>query len=186
MFLKLIRYSYSSGGKSFACQPFNIATLFTLIENLGSRLANTVIENQDFEVLIKHYDRPDSFFYCDPPYYTSEYVYDCGFTWEDHLRLKKALSECKGKWLISYNDCPEIREIYHEYCLFGFTRIHSMVQKYEAGKEFPELVIGNYDLYERERNRPQQLTLFDFTENLRTEEINKILQERIIGCKIRN
>lgn len=127
MFLKLIRYSYSSGGKSFACQPFNIATLFTLIENLGSRLANTVIENQDFEVLIKHYDRPDSFFYCDPPYYTSEYVYDCGFTWEDHLRLKKALSECKGKWLISYNDCPEIREIYHEYCLFGFTRIHSMV-----------------------------------------------------------
>ena len=186
MFLKLIRYSYSSGGKSFACQPFNIATLFTLIDNLSKRLANTVIENQDFEVLIKHYDRPDSFFYCDPPYFTSEYVYDCGFTWEDHLRLKKALSECKGKWLVSYNDCLEIRELYHEYCLFGFTRIHSMVQKYEAGKEFPELVIGNYDLYERERNRPQQLSLFDFTENMRTEEINNILKERIIGCKIRN
>ena len=87
--------------------------------------------------------------------------------------------------MVSYNDCPEIREIYKEYCLFGFTRIHSMVQKYEAGKEFPELVIGNYDLYERERNRPQQLTLFDFTENMRDEEINKILKERIIGCKIR-
>lgn len=61
MFLKLVRYSYSSGGKSFACQPFNVAALFILIEQLGKRLANAVIENQDFEVLIKHYDRPDSF-----------------------------------------------------------------------------------------------------------------------------
>ena len=86
MFLKLLRYSYSSGCKSFACQPFNIASLFTLIEQLGKRMANVVIENQDFEVLIRHYDRPDSFYYCDPPYYDSEYVYECGFTWEDHQR----------------------------------------------------------------------------------------------------
>lgn len=129
MFLKLIRYSYSSGGKSFACQPFNIASLFTLITQLGVRMAETVIENQDFEVLIKHYDRPDSFFYLDPPYYTSEYVYDCGFTWEDHLRLHRALSEAQGQWLISYNDCPEIRELYGDFNQFGFSRIHSMVQK---------------------------------------------------------
>ena len=35
MFLKLLRYSYSSGGKSFACQPFNIAGLFGLIQQVG-------------------------------------------------------------------------------------------------------------------------------------------------------
>lgn len=184
MFLKLVRYSYSSGGKSFACQPFNVATLFTLIEQLGKRLANAVIENQDFEVLIKHYDRPDAFFYCDPPYFTSEYVYECGFTWEDHLRLFRALSESKGQWLISYNDCPEIRELYRNYNQFGFTRIHSMVQKYEAGKEFPELLIGNYDLYERERQKPLQLTLFD-GDGLSPEQIEKILKECIIQCKIK-
>lgn len=28
MFLKLLRYSYSSGGKSFACQPFSVVSLF--------------------------------------------------------------------------------------------------------------------------------------------------------------
>ncbi len=27
MFLKLLRYSYSSGGKSFACQPFSLVSL---------------------------------------------------------------------------------------------------------------------------------------------------------------
>ena len=28
--------------------------------------------NQDFEVLINHYDRPSAFFYNDPPYISSE------------------------------------------------------------------------------------------------------------------
>lgn len=185
MFLKLIRYSYSSGGKSFACQPFNIASLFTLIEQLAKRLANAVIENQDFEVLIRHYDRTDAFIYCDPPYYTSEYVYECGFTWEDHLRLKNALAEAKGKWLVSYNDCPEIRDLYRDYNQFGFTRVHSMVQKYEAGKEFPELLIGNYDFYERERQSSRQLTLFEMENELSPEETEKILKECIIQCKTR-
>ena len=61
MFLKLLRYSYSSGGKSFACQPFSVVSLFKLIKQVGKRLENVVIENQDFEVLIKHYDRENSF-----------------------------------------------------------------------------------------------------------------------------
>lgn len=183
MFLKLVRYSYSSGGKSFACQPFNVASLFSLIEKLSKRLANAVIENQDFEVLIKHYDRPDAFFYCDPPYYTSEYVYQCGFTWDDHIRLRNALAESKGKWLVSYNDCPEIRELYEGFQFFDFKRIHSMVQKYEAGKEFPELLIANYDMFEREKNKPYQLTLFDKPDT--AFDFNKILKESIVSCKLK-
>ncbi len=79
MFLKLLRYSYSSGGKSFAGQPFSVATLFSLINKLSRRMENTVIENQDFEVLINHYDRPSAFFYSDPPYVSSEYMYERGF-----------------------------------------------------------------------------------------------------------
>lgn len=184
MFLKLLRYSYSSSGRSFACQPFSVRSLFGLIQDLSRRLENTIIENQDFEVLIKHYDRPDAFIYCDPPYYTSEYVYACGFTWEDHVRLKNTLSQTEGKWLVSYNDCEEIRELYQGYEFFDFKRIHSMVQKYEAGKEFPELLIGNYDLYERERKRPRQLTLREIAEE-KTEDIQKILKEGITSCRNR-
>ena len=32
-----------------------------------------------------------------------------------------------------------------------------MAQRYEAGKEFKELLIGNYDLFEREKAKPAQL-----------------------------
>ena len=111
-------------------------------------------------MLIKHYDRENSFFYCDPPYFTSEYMYDCDFVWDDHVRLFQTLHDIKGKFLVSYNDCKEIRELYDGCYFYSFKRVHSMVQKYEAGREFPELLIGNYDLSERKNNEPCQLTLF--------------------------
>lgn len=183
MFLKLIRYSYSSSCKSFACQPFKISTLYSLIKQTSARFENVTIENQDFETLIKHYDREDSFFYCDPPYFSSEYVYACGFAWNDHVRLHDTLAGAKGTWLLSYNDCPEIRELYDGYSFYDFTRVHSMVQKYDPGKEFPELLIANYDLQERARGSPMQLSLFTPSLVDDIEEIDKIMKESITRCK---
>ncbi len=180
MFLKLLRYSYSSGCKSFASQPFDIRKIFSLIRELESRMSNVVVENQDFETLIKHYDRADTFFYADPPYFSSEGMYEVGFTWDDHVRLRDTLSGVKGKFLLSYNDCLEIRELYEDFSVFDFSRVHNMAQRYEAGKEFKELLIGNYDLYERERGKPKQIGMFEDK-----FDYEKILKESIISCKIR-
>lgn len=182
MFLKLLRYSYSSGCKSYASQPFDIRKLFCLIKRLESRLANVVIENQDFETLIKHYDRADSFFYADPPYFSTEDMYAVGFDWDDHVRLRDTLANIKGKFLLSYNDCSEIRELYEDFSIFDFTRTHSMAQRYEAGREFKELLIGNYDLSERERLKPRQLNIFS---EQREFDYKKILRESIISCRLR-
>lgn len=182
MFLKLLRFSYSSSGKSYASQPFDIQKLFGLISQLKERLANVVVENQDFETLIKHYDRPDTFFYLDPPYFSTEDMYEVGFGWEDHVRLRDTLKSIKGKFLLSYNDCEEIRKLYNGFSVFDFARTHSMAQRYEAGKEFKELLIGNYDLYEREKAKPQQLTLFEIECENANFDYEKILKECII-CK---
>lgn len=180
MFYKLLRYSYSSSGKSYASQPMDITHLYDLIKSAGKRLKKTVIENQDFEVLIKHYDRDNAFFYCDPPYYSSEYVYQCGFTWDDHLRLKNTLANSKGKWLVSYNDCEEIRNLYDGYSFFDFTRLYNMKQRINVGEQFPELLIGNYDMYERQRNKPLQLSLLDLTTEQQID-LEQILKECIIN-----
>lgn len=177
MFLKLLRYSYSSSGKSYACQPFSIRSLFRLIEDVSLRLSNVVIENQDFETLIKHYDRKETFFYCDPPYIKTEHFYSCGFGWEDHLRLRNTLLGIDGKFLLSYNDCAESRRLYKDCSIIAFERKHNMAQKFEPGKQFPELLISNYDLLERERELPYQLTFFDSN----TADINTILKEKIIN-----
>ena len=63
-------------------------------------MANVVVENQDFETLIKHYDRTDTFFYADPPYFSTEDMYAVGFNWNDHVRLRNTLAEIKGKFLL--------------------------------------------------------------------------------------
>lgn len=184
MFLKLLRFSYSSSGKSYASQPFDIQKLFGLISQLQDRMANVVVENQDFETLIKHYDRPDAFFYLDPPYFSTEDMYEIGFEWDDHVRLRDTLKNIKGKFLLSYNDCDEIRELYNGFSMFDFSRTHSMAQRYEASKEFKELLIGNYDLYEREKLKPKQLTIFELQNDDENFDYEKILKECIIQCKI--
>ena len=184
MFLKLLRFSYSSSGKSYACQPFDLRNLVDLIKSLQNRMANVVVENQDFEKLILHYDRPDSFFYLDPPYFSTEDMYAVEFGWEDHMRLRDTLKGIQGKFLLSYNDCPEIRELYENFPMFDFSRAHSMAQRYEAGKEFHELLIGNYDLYERKRNEPLKLSLFDIYSD-EPYDYEKILKEAIVSCKVK-
>lgn len=42
MFMKLLRYSYSSSCKSYASQPFDIRRIFGLIAELEKRMANPV------------------------------------------------------------------------------------------------------------------------------------------------
>ncbi len=82
--------------------------------------------------------RPVSFFCCDPPYYATESYYkDVGFTKKDHVRLHDTLAEIKGKFLVSYNDCPEIRELwYHDGIrIESVSRIDNLRQRYKGGAE---------------------------------------------------
>lgn len=158
MYLKMLRTSYASTGESFAARSFSLADLCDLILKVSKRLERTIIENQDFERLICHHDRKDTFTYCDPPYVDTEHFYPGGFNWNDHLRLFDTLDHAQGKWLLSYNDCTEVRRLYWGYEFYSFKRPHAMAQRYGAGKEFPELLIANYDM--NERSRLTQMSLF--------------------------
>lgn len=181
-FFKLQRFSYASKGKSFAGVPFDLGKISELIRQTEKRLKNVVIENQDFQTLIEHYDRKETFFYLDPPYLDTEHMYDVPFDWKDHLRLRETLGKIQGRFLLSYNDCPEIRKIYKGYAMFDFKRDHPMTHQFKKGEQYPELLIGNYDIYERERARPVQLDLFGMADN--GEFVyEKVLKERIISRK---
>ena len=178
-FYQLIRYSYASSLDSFGSQPHDMRANFPLIEQAHRRLAKVVVENKDFEKLIRQYDRPVSFFYCDPPYHATESYYknvgEGGFTEKDHIRLRDALMKIEGKFLLSYNDDEFIRELYDApgIQLLSTTRINNIKQRYDPNSQFAELLIGNYDLAERARCEPSQMTLFDYgqkTENDYTED----------------
>lgn len=99
-----------------------------------------LIENQDFERLIKTYDRLDALFYLDPPYYEAEKYYPDRFNPEDHNRLRKCLEDIKGKFILSYNDCPQIRELYEGYVILTVERNHNL----SLGNQYKEILIKNY------------------------------------------
>ncbi len=160
-FFKLIRYSYGSGCTSYSCQPFDVRRAFHLIWEASCRLANTVVENKDFEALIRQYDRDNAFFYCDPPYYQTEGHYEVEFRKEDHVRLRDTLAQIEGRFLVSYNDCEYIRGLYEGYQIESVTRLNNLAQRYDGGCEYLEVLISNYDTSERRRDMPLQMGLFD-------------------------
>jgi DNA adenine methylase len=161
---KVIRYSYASSCTSFGCKSLDIRRFFYLIWEASRRMATALVENQDFEVLVRHYDSDASFFYLDPPYFDAE-DYEVAFPKDDHIRLRDLLLAIKGNFMLSYNDSPAIRELYEGkpgIYLFAFERLDSIAQRAAPGKMYKELLIANYDMDEMMRNRPSQMTLFDF------------------------
>jgi len=161
VFYRLIRLSYGSGCTSYGCQPFDIRKTFHLLWQGSRRLKDTVIENKDFEALIKQYDRENAFIYCDPPYYQTDGHYAVEFKKDDHYRLRDTLASCQGKWLVSYNDCVFIRELYKDFNIEAVSRINNLAQRYDNGCEYAEVLISNYDTAERLSDMPTQLRLFD-------------------------
>ncbi len=165
-FYQIIRYSYAAGLTSFAGKPHDMWGNFPLIQQAHRRLRTVVIEHQDFEKLILHYDRPSTFFCLDPPYHNTEGYYqnigEAGFTEDDHFRLRNRLMRIEGQFLLSYNDDDFVRELYDRpgIMIQEITRLNNIKQRYDGGAQFPELLISNYDMDER-RRATSQITLFN-------------------------
>lgn len=137
MFYVLIKISFGADICSFSCNKKRLNTdVFECIEH---RLDGVVIEDKDFENLIKVYDRKTALFYCDPPYHKTERHYTVKFTEEDHNRLCKALHNIQGKFVLSYNDDDFVRELYKDFNITAVERNNSLSQ----GK-FKEVIIKNF------------------------------------------
>lgn len=177
-FYKLIRYSYAGGTTSYNAQPTNIAQVYRSIWLANRRLnengaktamdltkadgvagKGVIIQNRSYDTLIPMYDRPTAFFYCDPPYYGTEKAYDIRFSKENHYGLHDILSHIEGKFMLSYNDCEFIRNLYEGFYIEGFERLNSISQRYDPGNMFKELLICNYNMNDRRSSQPLQMTL---------------------------
>lgn len=139
-FFCLIKESFGADCKSFSMKARDIHKAVDYLKEVSKRLNRVLIENQDFERLIKTYDRLDALFYLDPPYYEAEKYYPDRFNPEDHNRLRKCLEDIKGKFILSYNDCPQIRELYEGYVILTVERNHNL----SLGNQYKEILIKNY------------------------------------------
>lgn len=142
-FYKVSRGSFSGTRTSFGVKKNNIRRFRYQIQLASIRLQDVVIENRDAISLIPERDCPTGLIYNDPPYYEAERLYEAQFTKQDHVRLYHALRACKGYVVVSYNDCPYIRNLYKDFFILTIRRNNPMTKK--KGAEYGELIITNYD-----------------------------------------
>jgi DNA adenine methylase len=103
------------------------------------RLKDVSVYNRDYKELINEFDSETTFFYLDPPYEGSK-DYKNRVIPND---VRDALINVKGKFMLSYNDSPLIRELFKDYIINEVTTMYSRTQNIN-NRQKKELVITNY------------------------------------------
>jgi len=130
-FFAKIRQSFNAKGNAWRygirehrCNFYNIIIRFP---EFHERIRNIQIENDDFEKVIRRYDTPDTFFFCDPPYIgnkaNSEFL---EMSIEDHERLVDVLLGIEGKVVL----CGYDNKIYKKLEKRGWKKIGFTVCTY--------------------------------------------------------
>ena len=78
---------------------------------------------------------------------------------EQQELVREKAGNIDGLFMVSYNDCEFIREMYKDFYIKTLESLNSIAQKYTPGGMFKELVITNYDPNLRLNSQPKQLTL---------------------------
>ena len=144
----LIKTSFGCDKCTFATSSKSIQSTLDYLAKVQERLKGVVIENRDFDPILKTYDRADALFYLDPPYLGTEHYYggsSSTFAKEDHVRRAAALKKIKGRFILSYNDDVYIRKLYEGWCSVESVKRRNLLSG--AGKNqknFAELIIRNY------------------------------------------
>ncbi|MBX9661939.1 MAG: DNA adenine methylase [Novosphingobium sp.] len=118
LYLQKLAFGGRVRGRTFgvvhgAPARFDVTKVGPMIEAAHERLAGVIIERLPWAEFIARYDRPGTLFYLDPPYYGCERDYGEGmFTREEFAAMAELLRGVKGRFLLSLNDHPDVREIF--------------------------------------------------------------------------
>lgn len=133
-------------GRGFGVSPrdparFDITKLQPMLEAVHDRLAAVVIERLQWADFIRKYDRPGTLFYLDPPYYRCENDYGADmFDRSEFAAMADLLAGIKGRFILSINDHPEMRETFARFDLLPVEVGYSIGGGAKQAK-FGELII---------------------------------------------
>ena len=129
-------------------KPLNFLTKVERIPEFKELLKGVILENADYEDIIKKYDSPSTFFFIDPPYdktSASSFGYAQGNEF-DFERLADVLGGVKGNFILTLNDSKRFRNLFKGYTVKGITIDTNWQQKAKDGHRTKrkELIIMNY------------------------------------------
>ena len=122
------------------------------IADAREKLKGVEITSEDYAKVIRANDKPSTFFFLDPPYENSTkqmgYAEHADFDFE---RLVDVLKHIKGKFLMTINDSPRIRDLFSAFYIKPFVADTNLnTANFTKGKnkayERKELFVANYPL----------------------------------------
>lgn len=139
------RLSFGGMGATFAIQrtqelPSRSQRLIS-IRSLSRRLDRTTIENRSWEQILATYDHPEAFFFMDPPYFDSGGAAYAGWDEVTLQRFCSAVLQLKGKWMVTFQDCAEIRDLLPGYKAKAIERQNGINNRGTAAKTYREVII---------------------------------------------
>jgi len=91
--------------------PKNLVSKIKILHRLLRKKMIGICTNHDFQYVLNA--KGNALFYLDPPYYVKGgELYEKSFSKEDHIRLSECLKQLKQPWVLSYDDCEAIRDLY--------------------------------------------------------------------------
>lgn len=108
---------------------------------------NLSVEYADYRDTLRH--NKDKFMYLDPPYMIKRNLY--GVDGElhaafNHNELASMLQECKTQFLLSYNNCDEIKRLYTGFYIYHHKWANGIAARSSSSRDNDELIICNYPL----------------------------------------
>lgn len=118
---------------------------------LDQSLVNTKITNLDYGQLLEE-PGENVFIFLDPPYLANRQSRLYGkkgnlHTFLDHNRFAKLMQDCSHQWLITYDDCEQVRENFAFAFIYEWELQYGMNNyKQKQAKKGNELFITNYPI----------------------------------------
>ncbi len=150
LYLQRTAFGGKVSGRNFGVSKdrpgrFNLSTLEPMLEDLHTRMSGVVIECLDYSDFIRRYDGSGTLFYLDPPYWGCETDYGKAmFERADFERLAEQLADIKGRFLMSINDVPEVREVFGRFKITPVQTTYTIAAKNDARGARSELLVSNY------------------------------------------
>ncbi|SFU31732.1 DNA adenine methylase [Paenacidovorax caeni] len=138
---RIVRPTY--GISATGAPRLNLLRIEEDLSEAHLRLARVFIENKPYDQVIQRFDKPGTLFYVDPPYWDCEGDYGEGlFSREDFGRLAGLLDGLKGRFILSLNDTPGVRETFANFHIEAVKTRYSIsgAKKQEAA----EVLISNF------------------------------------------
>lgn len=134
-------------GRTFGVAPqsrarFDLTRIGEDLSEAHMRLAHVTIEHLPWQECMARYDRPETLFYLDPPYWRTA-GYGVPFGLEQYEAMATVMASLKGKAILSVNDHPDMRQV------FAAFRCQPLRTTYKIGgndrpKQATELLIATW------------------------------------------